>query len=361
MKPSSNLTKPTVRLVPGPFPMRSSINITGIPESFKEGLLNLKRSAAPHFDAAIHLRNSFDYFEHMPHPGDSDGSLEAFTWLNSSKPDGAKMIFLEIERKLKETLILDYAFRSRAQGQLLTHPVVFNVYLSADSSFVKERLFNSLSRRYGTATNFYFSYGQSEKIEFKAVLNFVLINNLNGKLVHFNKMRNNVKGMKLSYAHTTLTTLTHLPVLCFFTSFLRVPALSELAFDWYALSISRNIITWRSFPRHISTFAKTASSVSGTTEKVKVCFFRHFRLLRRILIMFRHQFQIFTIYPTYTTYMIIGNWELTYQEEPRYTVTDDFVNISNIESAICLGHGRGTKVQFLIYSINQNKLVWLVN
>lgn len=249
------------RLLRGPFKSaltaQEERRITGVPKNLKHAILSLPHAFAPRLDAAIHIRCQFSHFEMSV--GRDDGKMwdeyvqTRDTWINSTEYDhehgGQRVFKLLTEKLMKEVPMLYrkaatereeakrrlHQFRStlplperRRLGQLLSPETgdkdqKLYVYITSDNEEVKERM------------ALYLEQHATEPVAVMRVIN-------SGEIAH---AKNAV----------------------FFRSVANHTGPIDLTLDWYALSLSSVIFSYRRGTAQLSTFAQSAQHMSGNKER----------------------------------------------------------------------------------------------
>mmetsp|Transcript_1651 Transcript_1651/g.1730 ORF Transcript_1651/g.1730 Transcript_1651/m.1730 type:complete len:401 (+) Transcript_1651:74-1276(+) len=198
-------------LIRGPFrsylTAREEERITGIPKHMRHGILTLPRSFAPRFEIAVHIRAQFHHFESQVAHNDTSYVEEVQTWLNSTQ---GVSVFDAFEEKIVEELYNLGLYRTADEPAY--------VYVAADNEDVKDAFIS--------------------KIEASHPIKIMRIETAG--IVHTKDLET-MKSMTAGEAGF------------------------DLAFDWYALSLSKIILAWRRDTGMRSTFVQTASFVSQAT------------------------------------------------------------------------------------------------
>lgn len=203
-------------LVPGPFDdgaaavVRSSIR--GLTDGHLSSLFQLPHEYAPRFDVAVHIRNQFKTFESGNYSAVDE---EATRWLETADAQ-------EYCDKLLTHMqtFLDKAQASRKQPLHDAWNGSLAVYVTADNSVVKAHVAQLLQQRLTQYPTL-----------------FVMM------------------------ANATVSHVKHGSVADAASSFTRA------VFDWYALSLSNVVITYRKELKGASTFVWSAARVSGTRDR----------------------------------------------------------------------------------------------
>lgn len=237
------------QLVTGPFQSAGETElqqfeqrILGIRQTWKRALFTLPHRYVQRFDVAIHLRNQFIHFENEFDVNHPDYKKEVDAWLADFE---SKLVFQFMHQRLKtvlETLrplvkstshwydkdkkrsnLRAAQHRNKASDRAVK-PIY--VYLAADNHQVKEALKNHISND-------------------QALMNAyqVMFVTLDTSAVY------HVKNMEQMKSKTG------------------GKGMFDLVFDWYALSLSNEILAWRQGgTRSFSTFITSAQRMSGTKE-----------------------------------------------------------------------------------------------
>eukprot|EP01035_Chromulina_nebulosa_P018361 gene18361-24057_t len=226
------------RLIRGPFRSQLTDNeekrIHGVPDHIKHAILTLPHAYAPRLDAAIHLRNQFEHFEHSSNISDPEYVKEVTEWLNSTE---ASNVFGALENKLLEHVCLTRNITVEMLNNLASLSIdeqrrvnqsmqdTIYVYLATDNEQVKDYFIEILERNH----SYHFP---------------INIMRVDTNFIHHVK---NLQKMKSATGDEGLL---------------------DLVFDWYALSLSNVIFAWRKgYTNMVSTFAHSAQRVSGTIER----------------------------------------------------------------------------------------------
>ena len=209
-------------LIRGPFLIKTTDRIHGLPHHIARAILNLPHSFAPRFDVAVHLRCQFNHFEKFIPASDAGHTNETNTWLNS---DEKRIIFPMIKQKIVDVI--------RSQREQLKIPLntTAYVYLASDNEDVKKNLTAELRRVHVENSDVNSSGFELKVVRIEA-----------GQIHHVN-------GMPLADELADL-----------------YGTLFDLVFDWYALSLSKVIITWRRDCKGLlrfSTFAQSAQLMAS--------------------------------------------------------------------------------------------------
>jgi len=219
------------KLIRGPFMSNYSDiaqkYLLGAPLSFKHALASLPQSHAPRIDVSIHLRNQFHHFENEVDVNDPAYVKEVTEFLTGSD---CTIVFqnmvMELVQKLKE--IRETTSHNNGGGLTIsaTDPErQMHVYIAADNQQVKEAFVQHLAR--------------SEE------------------LTPFNPFLMRFNSTKIVHIKDTIKFKddTHI-------------SLVNIVFDWYAMSLSDNILAWRrAFTAGISSFVFTAQKLSGSADR----------------------------------------------------------------------------------------------
>ena len=229
------------QLITGPITLphdlriRAEKRMKGIPQNWKQAYFTLPHRYLPRYDFAIHLRNQFDHFEQefdVQHP---DYKTEVKDWLDNFD---SRVVFQYLYHRLKEELDIlrpqvklnspwynkNVKKSPRSSKRRSSHPVY--IYLSADNQDVKEAFRNYIMD------------------------DTALINGYQVRLVTLESSAvYHVKNIEQMKAKTNGS------------------GIFDMAFDWYALSLSNVILTWRKGgTRSFSTFVTSAQRMSGTKD-----------------------------------------------------------------------------------------------
>lgn len=244
------------KLIRGPFMSNFSDiaqhYLIGAPESFTHALSRLPHAHAPRIDVSVHLRNQFHHFENEADVNDPAYVKEVAEFLSS--PDCATVfqsMVGEVAQKLKES-------RATSHGSAADPERQVHIYIAADNQQVKEAFVHHLAH-------------SEELAPFKPFL--MRFNST--KIVH---IKDTVKFK--DDAHISLI---------------------NIVFDWYAMSLSDNILAWRrAFTAGISSFAFTAQKMSGGADRSDRSGVgtKGFQLLRN-----RHGHLRFEMFWSYTIYV----------------------------------------------------------
>lgn len=207
--------------------------IKGVPPHVMHGLLTLPHSYAPRFDVSIHLRIQFRSFEDGLSASSPEYKAEVAKWLNDSL---ATELFGVMEQKLRAQLNqssdpnwiqLDDE-SSQANRDLTTDPYL--VFVAADNQEVKEA---------------FVEYLHSDACPVSKIENLHIMYTDAKEIVHV-KSIHNVKQLTAG------------------------EGILDLAFDWYALSLSNVILNYRSGGKLLSTFVHSAAWTSGNMEPTNI-------------------------------------------------------------------------------------------
>jgi hypothetical protein len=203
-------------LVPGPFAssalpvLRSSVE--GLPDGHLLSLFRLPHEYAPRFDVAVHIRNQFKSFESGNY---SDVDEEAARWLETADAtEYCDKLLLHMQT------FLDKAQIKRHQPTYDVWNGSLAVYVTADNSVVKAHVAQLLRQRLTQHSTL-----------------FVMIANAT------------VSHVKHASGAEAASSIAH------------------AVFDWYALSLSDVVITYRKELKGASTFVWSAARVSGTRDR----------------------------------------------------------------------------------------------
>jgi hypothetical protein len=199
--------------------------IKGIPPYVMNGLLTLPHSYAPRMDVGIHLRIQFSSFEQGLSASSTAYKKEVRDWLEAPLADHIFKVFeTELLQKLdeaKDPAVVSQDYVGNEVRDLEKDPYL--VYVAADNQEVKEA---------------FVDYLKSEKSPVSKVKNLFLMFTDAKEIVHIKNI-NNVKTLTAG------------------------EGILDLAFDWYALSLSNVILNYRTGGKLLSTFVHSAAWTSG--------------------------------------------------------------------------------------------------
>ena len=215
------------RLFPGPFQnlsLEAEQRIHNMPMS----LLHLIKTA-PHstitmsrrISAAFHIRREFMHFENGFDANDPSFLQEAYKWSNGSE---AQMVYAEFLNRF----LIDLPVLAALNDGVVTSATIF-VYICSDNNHIKRAL--------------------AEKIN-QATRNLSLmvqVMYLDSPLTHNSKNR-----------------------LIIINGTVQRNSLVDISFDWYCMSLSNYLYSWRADGRGGSTLVGSAGRISGNLNTTKV-------------------------------------------------------------------------------------------
>lgn len=201
-----------MKLFPGPFNSNAAIisrgaqSVLGISQETKQAILNQRRATAPHVDVAVHLRTQFHHFEQGTTANIQRSTTlnnEVTTWLNSTE---AKQILTSICEKVKSLV----AARNTSINSLKRDieggsrhnftDASIRLFVASDNEQVKARLISMLNT----------TQRELSSVSWELM-------HIEAGAIHHVKDLNKMKHRELF----------------------------QLAFDWYAISLARTVLTWR--------------------------------------------------------------------------------------------------------------------
>jgi len=202
--------------------------IKGIPPYIMNGLLTLPHAYATRFDVGIHLRIQFTSFEKGLSATHEAYQKEVKDWLEAPLAEHIYKVFeTQLLTKLEEAKDPDFVSQDYVGNEVRDlNKDPYLVFIASDNQEVKEN---------------FIEYLKSDKSPVSMMKNLYLIYTDAKEIVHIKNIHN-VKTITAG------------------------EGIMDLAFDWYALSLSNVILNYRTGGRLLSTFVHSASWTSGNME-----------------------------------------------------------------------------------------------
>lgn len=228
------LRNETVRAI-----LQDRLSSKDIPPSFLYGILNLPHRYAPRIDLTIHLRTQFDNFERKAYVdrNNPDYISEVNLWINSSDTIA---IFDALESKVVEIMVEKERnlnpVESNGKEQFVKN---FYLYIASDN----------IDARYALARRF---------IKYNGSQSELYIGNYSVAIIQY----------KDSSQHSPVVHTKHYTDLMVVTN---GQGLTDLAFDWYMISLSNYVLAWRrGSSASTSTFLMSAQRMSGDKRRTNI-------------------------------------------------------------------------------------------
>lgn len=247
-------------LITGPFRkpfisyLQSSISGAQDPNMLSSMINFVPHSYSPRFDISIHIRSQLNSFE----KGDGNATShleEAIEWMkNDDTQEFISLLVHHLKEFLSQTKQAKYPVCGN-QRNCENHN--YTIYLSADSSSVKSLLLETLK---GNSELLGFP-GRIQYITLRPGLSLTHVKHIHHQFEHSGESQNipivnrDIKSDLMQQDR--------------FDTLLANSSLPLTVFDWYALSLSNTLVSYRSGAKGVSTFVASASRFSGTRDRTK--------------------------------------------------------------------------------------------
>ena len=213
--------------IQGPFRLNSTAKEEKLSEwskDFKSALLKLPHKDAHRINIGVHFRRQSSHFETLQNTSSQDNVEDTNRWLNSSE---SSRIFQSFEDKIVSHLnsLVNHSSEGvdRSVGVAADRPTIF-IYIASDDELMKNKFIENL-----------------EKI-FKSTFDNLF---------------------KLQILRLKIDLIVHTKSLHKLQAMTNNEGLFDTLMDWYCLSLSDQILSWRSSNAMVSTYVSSAARLAG--------------------------------------------------------------------------------------------------